>query len=183
MTPQTYRLIYADPPWRYRDARKGRGGAEGHYSTLPMDQIGSIITSHAAPDANLALWQTWPMEREQDDLMHGLGWRKIGLLFVWIKTTASGREALGGGLAGTRANTEPCFLWRRGKGVKRDSASEREVLVAPQGTHSQKPAEARERLERLYPVEDRIELFCRGQAPAGWYAHGDELATEEEAYR
>lgn len=173
-----YRLIYADPPWRYRDKRAGRGGAAGHYPTMALDEIGATITAHAADDCNLAIWQTWPLEREQDDLLHGMGWRKVGLLFIWIKTTTNGKEAVGGGLAGTRANTEPCFLWRRGNGVKRASAREREVLVAPAGRHSEKPAEARERLERLYPVGDRIELFCRGAAPIGWDAHGNEVEAQ-----
>lgn len=180
MTHDRYRLIYADPPWQYRDKRQGRGGAEGHYRTLPLDEIGATITRHAAENCNLALWQTWPMEREQDDLLSGLGWKKIGLLFIWVKTTATGREAFGGGLAGTRANTEPCFLWRRGRGLKRASAGEREILVAPQRAHSAKPDEARERLERLYPVEDRIELFARGAAPYGWDVYGDQVEPTED---
>lgn len=171
----SYRLVYADPPWKYRDKRRGRGGAEGYYPTLTMGQIAWHIESFANPkQCTLAAWQTWPMEEHQDALFRGLGFRKIGLLFLWEKLTVNGKEHFGGGLAGTRANTEPCFLWRRGPALRRWSASEREIIRDVVREHSAKPPEARARLSRLFRIRDRIELYAREQLN-GWDVWGNQV--------
>lgn len=173
----TYRLIYADPAWSYSDKRIGRGGAEGHYSTATLAQIGCHIEALADPaGCVLACWQTWPMETAQDGLLLGMGWKKIGLLFIWHKLTSTGKEFVGCGLAGTRANTEPCFLWRRGKDYpRRVDNMVREYIGAPVAEHSRKPDEARIRLERLYGDVPRVEMYRRGAPPAGWDAWGNEV--------
>ncbi len=172
-------LIYADPAWQYRDKRLKHGGAEAHYRTAKMAEIAMHIEVDGKPNPDgctMACWQTWPMEREQDALLEGLGWKKITILFLWIKTTVNGKEHFGGGLAGTRANTEPCFLWRRGKALKRASASVRQLIFAPVTEHSAKPPEARTRLEKLYGEVPRIELYARDRTP-GWEVWGDQLPT------
>lgn len=177
-----------DGPWTYNDKRRGRGGAAGHYECLRFGEIAAHIERYAHPkQCTVAAWETWPLEEAIDAFLRGLGFRKVGLLFLWIKTTDDGAvlphpppgrihvreytEAFGGGLAGTRGNTEPCFLWRRGHPLRRHSASEREPIFAPVREHSRKPIEARERLERLWPIEDRIELYATGRV-RGWRTFG-----------
>lgn len=174
-----YRLIYSDPAWSYSDKRIGRGGAEGHYSTATLAQIGCHIEALADPaGCVLACWQTWPMETAQDGLLLGMGWKKVGLLFIWHKLTSTGKEFVGCGLAGTRANTEPCFLWRRGKDYpRRVDNMVREYIGAPVAEHSRKPDEARLRLERLYGDVPRVEMYRRGPAPPGWDAWGNEVES------
>ena len=73
----------------------------------------------------------------------------------------------------TRANSEDCLLAVRGKGVKRVNNSINQVILAPIGRHSEKPLEAREKLELLYGNIPRIELFAR-QNVDGWHAWGNE---------
>jgi N6-adenosine-specific RNA methylase IME4 len=145
-----------------------------------MGEIAGHLMQFVDPSCcTVACWQTWPMESQQDALLIGLGFRKIGLLFLWWKLTESGKDAFGGGLAGTRANSEPCFLWRMGRPLKRASASERQDIEDVQRAHSQKPPEARRRLERMFPIEDRIELYARERV-AGWAQWGSEVPDAAE---
>ncbi|MGS6172148.1 MT-A70 family methyltransferase, partial [Enterobacter hormaechei] len=73
----------------------------------------------------------------------------------------------------TRANTEDLLIATRGKGLERKCASIKQVIYSPLGEHSQKPAEARFRLEKLYGDVPRIELFSRCGAP-GWDHWGNQ---------
>ena len=70
----------------------------------------------------------------------------------------------------TRANTEPCLLGVRGKRW-RESASVHQVVMAPLGRHSAKPAEVRDRIVQLCGDVPRVELFARERAQ-GWDAWG-----------
>lgn len=38
---EKYQIIYADPPWQYRNA-KGTGVAENHYKTMSVEEICSL---------------------------------------------------------------------------------------------------------------------------------------------
>lgn len=83
----------------------------------------------------------------------------------------------------TRANPEMCLLGTRkrdllqlipGGGLPvRDHAVPR-LIVSPVGRHSQKPEEARLRLERLFGDVNRVELFARSRRP-NWDAWGNEV--------
>lgn len=87
------------------------------------------------------------------------GWKRSGAVRVWGN--------------GTRANTEDLLIATRGKGLERQNASVKQVIYSPLGEHSQKPAEARYRLEQLYGDVSRIELFSRCAAP-GWHHWGNQ---------
>ena len=41
MEQKKYKIIYADPPWRY-EMKKGQGVAENHYSTMGIKEICSL---------------------------------------------------------------------------------------------------------------------------------------------
>lgn len=49
-----------------------------------------------------------------------------------------------------------------------------EVVLAPRGAHSEKPAEVAARIEAMYPDASRCELFARAERP-GWACVGDQL--------
>jgi N6-adenosine-specific RNA methylase IME4 len=51
-----------------------------------------------------------------------------------------------------------------------------EVVLAPRGAHSEKPAEVTARIARMYPDASKCELFARAERP-GWTCVGDELPT------
>lgn len=96
--------------------------------------------------------------------------------FTWHKRTKNGLSHFGMG-HWTRSNTEDCLFAVKGS-PKRASAAVSQLIEAARGRHSEKPAEARDRLVKLMGDVRRIELFARVQA-AGWDAWGSEL--EEKA--
>ena len=53
------------------------------------------------------------------------------------------------------------------------SARPDSVIEAPRGQHSEKPVEAYELIERMYPELPKIELFARA-AREGWAAWGNQ---------
>ena len=77
----------------------------------------------------------------------------------------------GGGLTATRKNTEQCWVATRGR-PKRLDASVRELIIAPRRLHSQKPDEARKRIERMF-AGPYLEMFAR-ESHAGWDSWGDQ---------
>jgi N6-adenosine-specific RNA methylase IME4 len=184
-----YSILYADPPWSYRN-RTIRGGAAHHYRTLSTREVaefqvnGRPVADLAAPDSVLFLWATWPLLKDALFVMKAWGFEYKTCAFTWVKTTAGGKPATGLGHH-TRGNTEPCLLGMRGRGVPRvdrgvpqvvlEAVPEEQTVFAPRGAHSAKPPEVRERIVRLYGDVPRLEIFARKRA-AGWDAHGDELS-------
>ena len=90
-TPGPYRIIYADPPWKYRDkAKSGNRGAGFKYRTMSMAELLAMrpeIDSYAAEDCVLFLWATLPMLPEAFTLLKGWGFKFRTVGFVWVKTT------------------------------------------------------------------------------------------------
>ncbi len=180
-----YAVIYADPPWHYRDqAAAGRRGVGFKYPLLDDGAIRDLpVASIAADDALLFLWVTWPKLPEVLPVIDAWGFRYKTVAFVWVKKSLQGKLAWGMG-SWSRANTEPCLLGVRGR-PRRASAGVHQVVEAPLGRHSEKPAEVRERIVALAGEVARIELFAR-RPVAGWdcwgnEAEGDSAAAPEEA--
>jgi len=169
-----YAVVYADPPWVYRDqALSGQRGVHFKYPVLGDRDIAALpVREILAPDAALFLWVTWPKLPEVLPVIEAWGFRYRTVAFVWVKRTRiTGALAWGMG-SWTRANTEPCLLATLGR-PKRISAGVHQVVEAPSLRHSQKPAIVRERIEQLFGDVPRIELFARERA-AGWDAWGND---------
>src|SRR5437764_736623 len=47
------------------------------------------------------------------------------------------------------------------------------VLEAKRGRHAQKPEQAYQRIEQMYPDKSKLEMFARGTPRAGWSAWGN----------
>lgn len=82
----------------------------------------------------------------------------------------------------TRSNVENVLVAVKGKGLPRLQADIKQMIMAPIGEHSAKPAEIREALEKLYGDVKRIELFSRSDAP-GWDHWGDETPSNSVELR
>lgn len=162
-----YSVILADPPWRYEFSATTSRAIESHYPSMALDEICALpISDLAADDAVLYLWATAPKLREALAVMDAWGFEYKSNM-VWVK------RSIGMG------------YWARGRhehlliGVKgafpAPPPDERpdSVIEAPRREHSQKPDEAYELLERLYPNEARLELFAR-TARFDWQAWGNE---------
>jgi len=170
-----YRLIYADPPWVYRDkASAGQRGAGFKYRLMTVAEISALpVKAMCRSDSLLALWWVGPQPLEALHVVKAWGFSLVNALgFVWIKSTKTGKDHFGMG-NWTRANAECCLLAKRGKPIRQD-ASVRQLVRAPVRAHSQKPDEVRERLEALYGTVRRLELFARQTNP-GWDSWGNEI--------
>lgn len=176
-----YRLIYADPPWSYRDkGNAGKRGSSHKYPCMTLEDICALpVAQIAAPDCLLALWWVPPMPREALRVVESWGFKlKTMKGLTWHKRTKNGLSHFGMG-HWTRSNSEDVLFAARGK-PKRASAAVSQIIEATTGRHSEKPAEARDRLVRLMGDVPRIELFARVQTP-GWSVWGNQIEANERA--
>ena len=170
-----YSIIYADPPWSYRDkAVSGNRGAGCKYETQGIDLIASLpVGSISASDCALFMWVTMPKLNECFDVISGWGFEYKTCAFTWVKKNKKSDSWFWGMGRWTRANAEICLLATKGK-PKRLDAGVHSVIDSPIRAHSQKPDETRERIVRLLGDVPRIELFAR-QRHEGWDAWGNEI--------
>lgn len=186
-----YQIIYADPPWSYRDkALAGNRGANCKYPTQSKEWIESLpIKEISDNNCCLFLWVTMPKLNEVFDLFRNWGFEYKTCAFVWIKTNnetesnqASFVEDNFASFVGmgswTRANAELCLLGTKGK-PKRIDASVRQIIYSPIQRHSKKPKEAKERIVSLVGNLPRIELFAR-EKHEGWDVWGNEVDSDIE---
>lgn len=179
-----YDIVYADPPWPYKDKSMQRGGAARHYRPMPLEEICALpVQRLCSPQSMLFLWITWPNLFMAEKAMEAWGFDYVTGAFDWFKTNKDGTLFMGMGHT-SRANSEPCLLGRRMKvkGVKRSPLKVLDhgvpmAQLGRRGKHSAKPAKFRKSIERLYGNVPRIELFARSAEP-GWDAWGDQLTVE-----
>jgi N6-adenosine-specific RNA methylase IME4 len=139
------------------------------------------VQALAAPDCLLAMWWVAAMPYEALSLVEAWGFKlKTMKGFTWHKRTVNGKSHIGMG-HWTRANSEDCLFAVRGR-PKRVSCGVRQFIDAPRGQHSAKPAEARERLEKLMGPARRLELFARAKAQ-GWDAWGNQVESDVKISR
>ncbi len=170
-------LVYADPPWSFvsrTPAGQGKSPSR-HYQTMDLAALCRLrVAALAARDASLAVWIYDVRLFEALPLAEAWGFPVYaGVLFTWKKLTRTGRPSFGTGYS-TRKGTEQCLPFRRGRGLPRRDCGVPQMAEAPRPAHSEKPAEAAERLERLYGNVRRIELFARRARP-GWDVWGNEV--------
>ena len=175
-----YNIIYADPPWEYRKTggtQNSRGMAKQHYETMPVEDIKALPVQELAGDnCALFVWATFPQIQQALDVIRAWGFTYFGAGFVWVKRNPeTGKDAFGMGYW-TRANPEVCLLAFKGK-MKPLRHDIRQLLYAPAGRHSEKPAEVRDLITQLCGDLPRIELFAR-QRVDGWDCWGNEVPEE-----
>lgn len=178
-TDKKYQIIYADPPWRYKD-KKCNGACEWHYGTMKITDICDLpVKSIADKDCVLFLWTTYPMLREAMELIEAWGFTYKTIGFQWVKQNKTGKGFFFGLGRWTRGNTEPCLIAVKGK-PKRISASVGQLIFAPVGKHSAKPPIVRKKIVELMGGLTRIELFAR-QTAKGWDCWGDQAPQGDES--
>ena len=174
-----YSVILADPPWYYNN-RATRASADKHYPTMTMEETKALpVRDLGAMPCVLFLWVTWPNMPAAFDLLDAWHFEYKTLAWEWLKTYSDGKTHVIGLGNYTRANVEPCILAfkkkvSRGKIMRPDDKSIRNILIAKRRRHSQKPDEQYDRIERMYPDMPKIELFARQPWP-GWECWGDDV--------
>lgn len=208
LAEEKYRIIYADPPWRYNarnnpDTRFGLG-VHGHYPTMALQEICSLsVESISADNSALFLWTTWPRLRFGLQVMKAWGFEYKTVGFVWIKLNQGRASMETDDLAHqmfnsytwesfldwfsffgigyyTKSNTEVCLLGIKGK-MKPISNKVSQLIFYPRLNHSEKPPIVRDRIVELFGDLPRIELFAREEEEIeGWDMWGNEVVSDIE---
>jgi N6-adenosine-specific RNA methylase IME4 len=170
-----YSVIYADPPWPYKDKMAGHSFSLDHeYATQPMKWIKQLpVGEIAAKDAALLLWVPSPQLVDGLDVLKSWGFKYKTIAFVWSKLTVHGREVANMG-RWTMGNVEIVLLGTRGR-PQRAVKNIRQLVTEIRTVHSRKPDEVKRRIERLFDRDprERIELFARG-TDRGWDQFGNQ---------
>jgi N6-adenosine-specific RNA methylase IME4 len=178
MSTKKYKIIYADPPWSYKDkALAGNRGAGCKYDVMDSLDIAKLDVGGVADnDCVLFMWVTMPKLNECFELIKAWGFEYKTVAFTWVKLNKkSGTPFMGMG-RWTRANAEICLLATKGK-PKRINAGVHSVVMTPIEVHSKKPQEVRDRIVRLLGDIPRIELFARNKTE-GWDVWGNEIDSD-----
>ena len=175
-TNKKYDIIYADPPWQYKDTRKhdpANGGIT--YKTMSLEEIKALpVPQICNKDCALFLWATMPMLNEALQTIKAWGFKYTTCAFVWVKLNPK-NDGIYSGLGNwTNGNAELCLFARKGKPI-RVAKNVKQIVMEHRARHSEKPAEVRKRITDLLGDLPRIELFAR-QTAEGWDSWGDELS-------
>lgn len=166
-----YGVILADPPWAYRDKRKGYGGADAHYSTMSMNDIKNLpVGDLAEDDCFLFLWATFPNLDKIIEVFPRWGFVFKTLGFGWVKTNRKNEKPFFGVGHYTKSNLEVCLIGTRGR-PKVVSNKVSNIVISPILGHSQKPPEVIDGIEKLCGDVSKIELFAR-ETRKGWDSWG-----------
>lgn len=175
-----YNIIYADPPYEYKESGSGNRTIKAHYPTMNIDDIKILpIKNLQADKCILFLWVTFPRLEQGLEVIKAWGFKYYGLVFDWVKLSKNGKPSWGMGYY-TRQNSEICLIgvpkdkYRRLKPINRDVLS---VVHSLREEHSKKPDCIRDLIVRAIGDLPRIELFAR-QKTQGWDAWGNEVESD-----
>jgi site-specific DNA-methyltransferase (adenine-specific) len=86
-TNKKYNIIYADPPWEYKESGGGHRGTAGlPYETMATESICSLpIDKIAEENSFLYLWATDTKLPQALDVMKSWGYTYKGIVYVWVK--------------------------------------------------------------------------------------------------
>lgn len=181
-----YQVIYADPPWDYggkmqydkttiKDENIGfekkifLSSATFKYPTLKLKQLKELnIASITDNDCLLFMWTTGPQMANAIELGNTWGFEYKTIAFVWDKMVHNpGRYTL--------SQTEFVLAFKRGKFPQpRGARNIRQMVATHRGEHSVKPVEIIDGITKMFPQQDKIELFARNNY-VGWDNWGLEI--------
>jgi len=171
-----YQIIYADPPWQYKSkeclAKKSilDGKLNQHYKTLDLECLKNLPVRKIADDnCLLFLWVVSPMLDDCIDVLKSWGFKYSTIGFIWNKQKANPGSY-------TISECEICLIGKKGKIPQpRGNRNVRQFLSKMRTNHSAKPKEIIIRIEKMFPNQNKIELFAR-QRFEGWDAWGNEVS-------
>ena len=181
-----YQVIYTDPPWDYggkmqydKTTIKGENigfekkiflsSAGFKYPTLKLKQLKTLdVKSIADDDCILFMWTTGPQLANSVELGEAWGFEYKTVAFVWDKMIHNpGRYTL--------SQTEFVLVFKKGKIPQpRGARNVRQMVAVPRGKHSEKPIEVIKGITKMFPQQDKIELFARNNF-VGWDNWGLEV--------
>lgn len=186
-----YDIIYADPPWDYGgklqfdkssksadkiDLSKNIfiSSANFKYPTVKTKDLMKIpIQEIAKDDCLLFMWVTNPHLAQGLELAKAWGFEYRTVAFVWDKMVHNPGQY-------TMSYCELCLVFKKGRiPTPRGARNVKQLVRVPRGEHSEKPKEVLEGIERMFPTQEKIELFARNK-PNGWDVWGLDVREEYE---
>jgi len=162
-----FRVIYADPPWKYGDQlTEDYGATKYHYPSMTLANLCLLpIRDMAADNAVLFLWVTSPLLYECAPLISAWGFT-YKAMFIWDKVKHNMGHY-------NSVRHELLLICTRGSCMPDVPTLMDSVVSIERTTHSTKPPQFREMIDKLYPHGARIELFARSEPIAGWMKWGN----------
>lgn len=161
-----YRVIYADPPWKYGDQlTENYGATRFHYPTMSITDLCALPIKDLSEDnAVLFLWVTSPILDECWPVIKAWGF-EYKTSFVWDKVKHNMGHY-------NSVRHEFLLICTRGSCLPDiNKLYDSVVTIERSDKHSEKPKEFREMIDELYPNGERIELFARIETD-GWKTWG-----------
>jgi len=178
-----YDIIYCDPPWDYggkmqfdKTSKKNYNknwskkifisAANFKYPTLKLKDLKKIpIYEISKENSLLFMWVTSPHLAQGIELGKAWGFEYRTVAFVWDKMVHNPGQY-------TMSYVELCLVFKKGKiPTPRGARNVKQLIRVPRGKHSQKPIEVLKGIEKMFPTQDKIELFARHK-PTGWDVWG-----------
>ena len=162
-----YRILYADPPWKYGDQlTESYGPTKFHYPAMTIAELCAMpVKNIVERDAVLFLWVTSPLLYEAAPIIEAWGFTYKSS-FVWDKVKHNMGHY-------NSMRHEFLLVCTRGSCVPDTKKLFDSVVSIERTKHSQKPVEFREMIDKLYPHGKRLELFARCESD-GWDVYGND---------
>ena len=174
-----YQIIYADPPWDYggkmqydKSSIKSENigfkkdifisSASFKYPTLKLHELKQLdVRSISDEDCLLFMWTTGPQMANSIILGEAWGFEYKTVAFVWDKMVHNpGRYTL--------SQTEFVLVFKKGKiPSPRGARNVRQLITSHRNEHSTKPIEVIDGITKMFPEQNKIELFARSSRN-GW---------------
>lgn len=174
-----YDVVYCDPPWDYKGQTQhagtkssNTGGAKTHYGTLELKDLCKLnVPSICNDDCLIFMWTSSPHMDQAITLMKYWDFKYATIAFVWDK------QAVNPGFY-TMSQCEIVIVGKSGKiPENRGSRNERQFLSKMRTEHSEKPKEIKDRIHKMFPVHNKIELFAREANDKNWDHWGNEVGS------
>ena len=185
-----YRVLLADPPWDFKNwsAKGEKKHAKQHYNVMELMDIMTIPVAHLVHEEGAVcfMWTAAPYIPDSLTTLRCWGF-KYKTMFPWVKMVKDmSKPAFGTGYI-LRSAAEFVLVGTFAKAKKKDTKaarSQRNVVLTVEELsifsrrrkHSEKPPEAFDLIEALYPGP-YMELFARSRRP-GWDSWGDQLGRD-----
>lgn len=164
---EKYRVIYADPPWKYGDQlTEAYGATKYHYPSMSIPELCAMdIKGISQADAVLFLWVTSPLLDEVWPIIAAWGFAYKSS-FVWDKIKHNMGHY-------NSVRHELLLICTRGSCLPDSGKLIDSVQSIERGGHSEKPEEFRAIIDSMYTSGRKIELFARKPAK-GWDSYGND---------
>ena len=170
-------IIYCDCPWPYKSDRLAGGKPDRHYPTMRLEDLCDLpVQRIAKPNCVLLMWVTAPLVPEAFIVAEAWGFPREKfrtIVFVWDKQIST-RGTI------TNGQTEYVFCFRQGTIPKKEDNTIRQFASIRKGEHSAKPPYFRDQIRKIWPNQERIELFYR--KPTG-FDFGEEQRKPGKPWR